>query len=118
MGVKILKSKKKYIVFGNGLNSFKQPKGKMLNFGNAGTLARLMSGLLATNPDLKVKLTGDKSLNKRDMKRIIEPLSKIGCLFYPKNASFAECNFQICWIYLEIKKKMGCFFKIEFCFFL
>lgn len=94
LGVKILKSKNKYIVFGNGLNSFKQPRKKMLHFGNAGTLARLLTGLLVTNSDIKVKLTGDKSLNKRDMKRIVEPLSKIGCLFYPRKKNNLPLTLQ------------------------
>jgi len=45
----------------------------------------MLLSLLATQPNIKVKLIGDYSLNKRDMKRVIEPLSKIGCNFYPKN---------------------------------
>ena len=45
----------------------------------------MLFALLATQPNLKVKISGDKSLNKRDMKRVIDPLSKIGCNFYPKN---------------------------------
>ena len=42
-------------------------------------------GLLSTNSFFKIKIIGDKSLNKRDMERIIKPLSKIGCIFEPKN---------------------------------
>ncbi len=84
LGVKILKKKNKYIVYGNGLGSFTKPKNNVLYVGNSGTLARMLIALLSTNPKLKVKIIGDKSLNKRDMKRIIEPLSKIGCAFYPK----------------------------------
>ena len=85
LGVKILKKNKKYIVYGNGLGSFKSPKNNYLYAGNAGTLARMLFPLLGTQSNLKVKIIGDKSLNKRDMNRIIEPLSKIGCNFYPKN---------------------------------
>ena len=85
LGVKILKKNKNYIVHGNGLGSFKKPKGNTLYAGNSGTLARMLLSLLATQPNLKVKLVGDHSLNKRDMKRVIEPLAKIGCNFYPKN---------------------------------
>jgi len=43
----------------------------------------MLIGLLGTHSNIKVKITGDNSLNKRDMKRVIEPLSKIGCNFYP-----------------------------------
>ena len=84
LGVKILKNKKKYTVYGNGLSSFKKPKNNLLYAGNSGTLARMLIALLTTNSNLKVKIFGDSSLNKRDMSRIIEPLSKIGCNFYPK----------------------------------
>ena len=85
LGVKILKKKNKHIVYGNGLGSFKKPQNKELYTGNSGTLARLLIALIATQPGLKVKIKGDSSLSKRDMKRVIEPLSKIGCNFYPKN---------------------------------
>tara|TARA_Y100000590_G_scaffold469695_1_gene659134 strand:- start:137 stop:1480 length:1344 start_codon:yes stop_codon:yes gene_type:complete len=85
LGVKILKKNNRYIVFGNGLGSFQKPRNNYLYVGNAGTLARMLIALLATQSDFKVKITGDESLNTRDMKRIIEPLSKIGCSFYPKN---------------------------------
>ncbi len=85
LGVKILKKNRKYIVYGNGLGSFKKPKNNFLYAGNSGTLARMLFPLLGTQSNIKVKIAGDDSLNKRDMKRIIDPLSKIGCNFYPKN---------------------------------
>ena len=85
LGVNIIKKNKKYIVYGNGLNSFRKPKSNFLYAGNSGTLARMLLGLLGTQSDFKVKITGDNSLNKRDMGRVIKPLEKIGCNFYPKN---------------------------------
>jgi len=85
LGVKITKKNNKYVVYGNGLNSFSKPSNNMLYAGNSGTLARMLFALISTDSNLKVKINGDSSLNKRDMKRIIEPLSKIGCNFYPKN---------------------------------
>ena len=85
LGVKISKKNKKYIIYGNGLASFKKPSNNLLYTGNSGTLARMLIALLSTQPNLKIKVFGDSSLNKRDMKRIIEPLSKIGCNFYPTN---------------------------------
>jgi len=83
LGVKILKKNNNYLVYGNGLGSFRRPSKKNLYCGNAGTLVRLLSGVLSTS-NFKTKLTGDNSLNKRPMKRIIEPLSKIGANFSPK----------------------------------
>ena len=85
LGVKISKKNDKYVVYGNGLESLKEPKNKFLYAGNSGTLARMIIGLLSTQSHLKIKISGDESLCKRDMSRIIEPLSKIGCNFYPKN---------------------------------
>ena len=84
LGIKIKKIKKTYIVNGLGINKFKYKKKLTLNAGNSGTLARLIASLLIRSP-YKIKLIGDKSLSKRDFGRIIDPLSKFGAKFYPKN---------------------------------
>tara|TARA_B100000959_G_C14942649_1_gene608510 strand:- start:468 stop:1817 length:1350 start_codon:yes stop_codon:yes gene_type:complete len=85
LGVKIIKNNNIYLVHGNGLNSFITKKKLTKIFvGNSGTTARLLSGLLSTHAS-KFYLYGDSSMNKRDMSRIIDPLKKIGCFFYPKN---------------------------------
>ena len=84
LGVKIVKKNNTYLVYGNGLNSFKfNKKITKIYVGNSGTTARLLSGLLSTHPG-KFYLYGDKSMNKRDMSRVINPLAKIGCFFYPQ----------------------------------
>jgi len=84
LGVKIIKKNNIYFVYGNGLNSFKTKNNLIkIYVGNSGTSARLLSGLLSTQNG-KFYLYGDKSMNKRDMSRAIEPLEKIGCFFYPK----------------------------------
>ena len=51
-----------------------------LDCGNSGTTMRLMSGLLAAQP-FRSRLTGDASLSRRPMRRIIEPLEKMGAVF-------------------------------------
>jgi len=61
------------IIYGN---KFKEPE-DILDCGNSGTTMRLLSGVLASKPFLSI-LTGDSSLRKRPMRRIIEPLSKMG----------------------------------------
>lgn len=48
-----------------------------LDCGNSGTTMRLMSGLLAAQP-FRVRLTGDASLSRRPMRRIIDPLQRMG----------------------------------------
>ena len=84
LGVKIVKKNNTYLVYGNGLNSFKfNKKITKIYVGNSGTTARLLSGLLSTQTG-RFYLYGDQSMNRRDMSRIIEPLEKIGCFFYPQ----------------------------------
>ena len=85
LGVKIKKIKTgKYKIFGKGLGCFTAKKNTSLNVGNSGTLARLLIGILATTPDINIKVTGDNSLNKRNMKELINLMSKFGASFLPK----------------------------------
>ena len=72
-------------VYGKGLGSLSAKKNTYLNFGNSGTLARLIIGLLTTTPNINVKLTGDHSLRKRSMKKLILLMSKFGAKFLPIN---------------------------------
>ena len=58
------------------MGSLKIPK-KELYLGNSGTTARLITGILA-NQSFETKLIGDKSLSKRPMDRIINPLIDMG----------------------------------------
>ncbi len=60
----------------NAENAYIEPK-KDLYCGNSGTTMRLLTGLLSAQ-NLECRLTGDVSLSKRPMKRIIEPLSLMG----------------------------------------
>jgi 3-phosphoshikimate 1-carboxyvinyltransferase len=64
------------IVGGVGKNGLRQPN-EALDCGNSGTTMRLLAGILAGQPFDSV-LTGDGSLNKRPMNRIIEPLTLMG----------------------------------------
>ena len=85
LGVKIDKVKAKhYLVYGKGLGSFYVRKNTVLDCGNSGTTARLLIGLLSTNPDIQVKIKGDHSLNKRNMAKIINLMSEFGTSFLPK----------------------------------
>ena len=85
LGIKIVKKKTGYYVYGQGLGSFRAKANTKLNFGNSGTLARLMIGLLTTTPKINLFLTGDHSLKKRSMKKLIVLMSKFGAQFKPKN---------------------------------
>ena len=86
LGIKINKfSPKNYSINGKGLGSLFAKKNTLLNFGNSGTLARLLIGILSTTPDLEIRLTGDHSLKKRSMKKLILIMNKFGAYFLPKN---------------------------------
>jgi len=80
LGVKVKNFKNKCEIIGLGLNGFKYKKNLILDCGNSGTLGRLILGLLVHSKS-KVKITGDKSLSKRDFTRITEPLRKFGAKF-------------------------------------
>ena len=85
LGVKIKRLKKgNYLIYGKGLGSLNVNKKIKLNFGNSGTLARLLIGLLSTTPNVELKITGDESLNKRNMKRLINLMTQFGAFFFPK----------------------------------
>ena len=86
LGVKIKKNKKKdYTIFGKGLGSLFAKKNTILNFGNSGTLARLLIGILSTTDNIEIKIRGDHSLNKRSMRKLINLMSEFGATFLPKN---------------------------------
>ena len=85
LGVIIKRLKpKKYMIYGKGLGSLHLKKNGRLNFGNSGTLARLMIGILSTTPGITVNIKGDHSLNKRNMKSLIKLMNKFGAIFLPE----------------------------------
>ncbi len=76
MGVEIENNGSSVLVHGNGLRGLACPQ-QVLDCGNSGTTTRLISGILAAQ-DFNVTLTGDTSIQKRPMKRIITPLTQMG----------------------------------------
>ena len=71
-------------IYGKGINGYNYKKNLIINSKNSGTLGRLILGFLI-NTNKKIKIIGDKSLSKRDFKRISDPLSKFGARFNLKN---------------------------------
>ena len=63
-------------VAGRGLGGLSSPA-RVLDAGNSGTTMRLLAGVLAGHP-FDTELTGDMSLQRRPMRRIIEPLERMG----------------------------------------
>lgn len=76
MGIDIEHSKERVLVHGKGLHGLTKPT-HTLDAGNSGTTTRLISGILSGS-DFECVLTGDASIQKRPMKRIIEPLLLMG----------------------------------------
>lgn len=76
LGIHIEEEKELIRIHGKGLNGLSAPS-DILDTGNSGTTTRLISGILAAQP-FTTLLTGDASIEKRPMKRIMEPLSMMG----------------------------------------
>lgn len=76
LGIDIENQENTVTIWGKGLDGLSAPSGT-LDAGNSGTTTRLISGILAAQP-FTTTLTGDSSIQKRPMKRIIEPLSMMG----------------------------------------
>lgn len=68
---------------GKGLHGLSEP-GDILDCGNSGTSMRLLSGLLAGQRFFSI-LTGDQYLRKRPMKRVVEPLSRMGAVIHGRD---------------------------------
>tara|TARA_Y100000591_G_scaffold205660_1_gene178087 strand:- start:728 stop:2044 length:1317 start_codon:yes stop_codon:yes gene_type:complete len=77
LGIKVKLNKKFCTIFGNGPNGYNFKKNIIIDAQNSGTLGRLIMGILINTPN-KIKIIGDKSLSRRDFKRIAEPLRKFG----------------------------------------
>ena len=80
LGIKVKLKKNECKIFGRGIDGYQFKKKMVINAENSGTLGRLILGLLI-NTSEPIKLLGDKSLSKRDFKRVTEPLSKFGATF-------------------------------------
>ena len=76
LGIQIQKEKDRVVVNGRGLFGFQEPQ-NFLDAGNSGTTMRVLCGVLAGQSFNSV-VTGDESLRNRPMKRVIEPLQKMG----------------------------------------
>ena len=77
MGVEVTKKGPgHYRIAGVGLDGLGEP-GDVVDCGNSGTTARLLVGLVAGQPFWTL-LTGDESLRQRPMKRVVEPLARMG----------------------------------------
>lgn len=93
LGIKITKENTgNYTVQGRGLNGL-QEADNVLDCGNSGTSMRLLAGLLSSQ-DFYSVLTGDHSLRKRPMQRIIGPLSNMGAEIWSRKDGLAPLSIK------------------------
>mgnify|MGYP000890486297 CR=1 FL=1 len=86
LGIEILDRGTRMLIEGKGLHGIKEPEG-ILDCGNSGTTMRLLSGLLAGQGFLSL-MSGDHSLNRRPMRRVIEPLTVMGAEIWGRAGGF------------------------------
>ena len=103
MGCDVERSGDDVIVSGRGLKGLRNPE-KELYLGNSGTTMRIISGIIA-GCGLSAVLTGDESLSRRPMGRIITPLRQMGALI-----STAEGDLPP----LRIETKTGALLPIQY----
>lgn len=81
MGVRVERSDgDRLLIHGVGLHGLSAPP-RALDMGNSGTGMRLMSGILAAQP-FPTRLTGDSSLSRRPMGRVLDPLRQMGAVIH------------------------------------
>jgi 3-phosphoshikimate 1-carboxyvinyltransferase len=79
-------------VAGNGIDGLRAPRGS-LDAENSGTTMRLLTGLLA-GQHFDSTLTGDSSLRRRPMRRVIEPLQRMGAHIKARESNFAPLEIK------------------------
>jgi 3-phosphoshikimate 1-carboxyvinyltransferase len=76
LGAKAQKTGDTWLVTGRGVGGLTVPSAP-IDFGNSGTGTRLMMGVIAPHP-IEVAMIGDASLSRRPMRRVLDPLRKMG----------------------------------------
>lgn len=100
MGIDIDINGENVTVHGNGLRGLKKPN-EMLYTGNSGTTTRLLCGILA-GQNFDTSITGDASIQKRPMGRVVQPLSMMG----------AKIENEYCPLYITGTKLHGIDYKM------
>jgi 3-phosphoshikimate 1-carboxyvinyltransferase len=73
-------------VEGIGLGQLQEPQ-DVLDVGNSGTTLRLMLGILASHPDRFFTMTGDESIRRRPMGRVVKPLQQMGAMIWGRQGA-------------------------------
>ena len=92
LGARVERSDRQITISGIGRNGIKIPD-DVIDCGNSGTVMRLLSGIVAGS-GISAVLTGDASLSGRPMKRIIDPLAKMGAVIKAAEGGFPPLVFE------------------------
>jgi 3-phosphoshikimate 1-carboxyvinyltransferase len=87
LGVAITREPDQITIEGVGLDGLRAPS-RVLDVGNSGSTIRMLSGILAGQP-FTTEITGDDSIQRRPMKRIIDPLTLMGARIEARENNFA-----------------------------
>lgn len=92
LGVAIEADGDRVRITGAGLEGLRRSR-RALDAGNSGTTVRLLAGVLSGQP-FESTLTGDDSLRRRPMRRVIEPLARMGARIRARDAEFAPLEIR------------------------
>ncbi len=86
LGVPVAEEDRTVRIEGGGLDGLRAPAGR-LDAGNSGSTIRMLSGLLAAQ-SFASEIAGDESLARRPMRRILEPLGRMGARITARDGDF------------------------------
>lgn len=92
LGVKIVRQGNEVTIEGTGLDGL-MPSAEPLDAGNSGSTIRMMSGILSGQP-FQTVIGGDASLSRRPMKRIIDPLTRMGARIQASEGNFPPLTIE------------------------
>ncbi len=86
LGIEVEGSGAEFVIHGRGLAGLRQPAAG-LDAGNSGSTIRMLSGILAAQP-FRSRISGDESLSRRPMQRIMKPLAQMGAQIQAREDRF------------------------------
>ncbi len=92
LGIEVEGQGTEFTIRGQGLDGMRQPAAD-LDAGNSGSTIRMLSGILAGQP-FRTRIVGDESLSRRPMRRIMEPLSRMGAAIQAREGQFPPLEIE------------------------
>ncbi len=92
LGVRVEREGDRVMLTGAGLDGLRKPR-RELDAGNSGTTLRLLAGVLAGQP-FETTISGDASLRRRPMRRVMEPLIRMGAQIRARDDEFAPLEIR------------------------